>query len=228
VSDDFPAPERVTRWRDDEDYYQDSIPRRSGRGLVSRLLSGFALILMGGVLGFATFVLVGTDRMETWGLSRIAAEPVEPVTVPDDNAIGKQAQAWGVSQCLGGVVYLSSFLTNGMTANWLLTRGTEDAGDELFAATIVGEESATGLRGISNLYAAPVRGGGCNTAYETTLYIAAQCAQARDTIFPTFTTPIDLGSNMAQAFTTERGAGRLFLLPAGPAGCVAVKSEIFY
>jgi hypothetical protein len=230
VSDDFPAPERVTRWRDDEDYYPESrLRRRSAGSLVGRMLGGFALLLLGGALGFGAVFLVGPDRMGALGLaSTERMKPhVEPVTVPADNAIGQQAQAWGVSQCLGGVSYLSGFLTAGMSANWLLTRGSVNADEELFAATIVGQETSSGLRGISNLYAAPVWGGGCNTAYESTIYIEAPCPQARDTVFPTFTTPIDLGSTVVDAFTTERGTGRLFLMPAGP-GCVAVKSEIFY
>ena len=50
----------------------------------------------------------------------------------------------------------------------------------------------------------------------------------RETVFPSFSTPIELGSEFAQAFTTEAKTARLFLLPAGESGCVAVKSEIFY
>ncbi len=194
------------------------------------MLRGLALLLIGGALGFGAVFLVGPQQMATLGFAGSAERtkpPVDPVTVPADNAIGQQAQTWGVSQCLGGVSYLSGFLTAGMNANWLLTRGTGNADEELFAATIVGEETSSGLRGISNLYAAPVWGGGCDTAYESTIYIAAQCRQARDAVFPTFTTPLELGSTVVDAFTTESGTGRLFLMPAGP-GCVAVKSEIFY
>jgi hypothetical protein len=213
------------------DIYFEPESRRKGRpGRTGRFIRNLTLIVIGGACAAAAVLFISPEARRALGMNTPAGEAAqtEPVTVPDDNLIGKQAQEWGVARCLGRVVFLSQFLTQGTTANWLLTRGQNNPDAELFSATIIAHEQATGLRGISNFHVAPVANGGCNTAYESTLYYAGTCAQTHERIFPAFTQPVELGSEVAQAFTMSDGTGRLFLMPAGETGCVAVKSEIFY
>jgi hypothetical protein len=47
-------------------------------------------------------------------------------------------------------------------------------------------------------------------------------------VFPAFYQRIEFGSDFVEAYATADGSGRLFLFPAGDAGCVAVKTETFY
>jgi hypothetical protein len=206
----------------------DYWPTEERRGsVIGRLFRGLLLMLAGAACGAAAIIALYPETMSS--VRRHLMRPsaaTEPVAVPDGNLIGKQAQDWGVSACLPRIVTLSQFLTQGADTNWLLTRSSEDADGSLFAATIVAHEPASGLRGISSFYAAPV-GSGCNTAYESTIYLQRSCADARANVFPAFTARIDAGP-IAEAYATPDGSGRLFLLPAGESGCVAVKSEVTY
>ena len=125
--------------------------------------------------------------------------------------------------------YLSGFLTQGMAANWLLTRGTDNADEELFAATIVVEETSTGLRGVSSLYAAPVWRGGCNTAYEDDGRHRRRRARRRATRSsrPSPLPSISGARSRTPSRTRQERRASSFM-PAGSGACVAVKSEIFY
>ena len=95
-------------------------------------------------------------------------------------------------------------------------------------ASIAAQENTSGLVGISNVYAAPVRGAACNAAYQSTVFIPQPCQQAHQSVFGNFQTPINLGSTVVAAFANPSGSTRVFLLPAGSNGCVAVKTESFF
>lgn len=205
------------------DYWQEE--RRGS--LTGRLFRGFMLMLLGAVCAAAAIFALYPEAIASARLRLLGPSvAVEPIEVPEDNRIAKQAQDWGISTCLPRIATLSQFLTQGADTNWLLTRGSNDANRSLFTATIVAHEPASGLRGISSLYAAPVEGG-CNTAYESTIYIPQSCAEAHARLFPAFTTRIDVGE-IAEGYATADGSGRVFLLAANDGGCVAVKSEIGY
>ena len=221
VADETQEPRKSTSPRKEAaELYLEPEPRpwlRERR--IGGLARGLVLIFTGGALAVAAVLLLGPGWMPAFGLnvpgSSDGAEVVEPVTVPEDNRIALQAQEWGISNCLARTVFLSEFLTQGATSRWLLTRGTNDADRELFAATIVGEENASGLRGISNLYAAPVRQGGMQLPpIESTLFLAANCAEMRETVFPAFSTPIELGSEY-RAGLHHRSKNGAALLVAG-------------
>ncbi len=157
-----------------------------------------------------------------------AASGSKTVGVAVDNPIGQQAQQWGISACLGRIVTLSDSLTRDSDSRWLATRGRSDPNSELFAATIATKKEAAGLQEISNLHAAPVGNGHCNTAYSSTIYVAQPCQKTHAIVFPAYYQRIDFGSDFVEAYATADGSGRLFLFPAGDAGCVAVKTETFY
>jgi hypothetical protein len=48
------------------------------------------------------------------------------------------------------------------------------------------------------------------------------------TVFRAFYNRVNLGSDFVEAYANSDGSGRLFLFPAGEAGCVAVTTEAFY
>lgn len=215
-------------------------PRRIGRisaALALTALAAIAAIVVMSIFGLSPFpssppsaTPVANQTSGTPVANQASATPgsAAAVDVPADNHIATQAKDWGVSDCLGRVVTLSDFLTKGASARWLLTRGTNDANKEMFSATIAAKEVASGLAGISNLYASPAGDGRCDAAYQTTVYLPESCSDAHERVFPRFLTRIDLGSEVADAFATVDGSARLFLLPAGASGCVAVKTEILY
>jgi len=157
----------------------------------------------------------------------LAMAPHGAAAVPQDNPIGLRAKALGVDACLDRIVYLSRFLTQRTSSDWLLTHGPRDADRQLFSATIASQENATGLRGISNFYAAPV-GGGCDAAYQSTVYLPITCERAHESVFAAFVDRLDLGGDVAQAYAVRGGTARVYMLPAGENGCVAVKTEISY
>jgi hypothetical protein len=204
-------------------------PPPRGRWL-ARLVTAVALVVIGAATAAATFwYLEGRPRSQP-GLHQTASEraPVSaPVTVPASNQIARQAQQWGVADCLNSIARISEFLTTNMTYSWRAQRGTTDPNREIFGATIAAREQGSGLQGLSGLFAAPVGDGRCNAGYQTTVYVAETCARVRETVFPTFINPVEFG-DIAAAFTTADGTATLYLLPAGPSGCVAIKSELFY
>ena len=201
------------------------------RSWVASLIAALAFIVLGG--GLATGLLVYFDTLPLGSLGTRGAAPetsanaAGPPPIPDSNLVARQAQAWGVADCLGGITRLSEFLTANMDYTWLARRGEANANRELFSATIAAREQGSGIQGLSGLFAAPVGDGRCNAGYQTTMYFPEVCARVREVVFPTFSTRVEFGS-LAEAYATSDGGAMLYLLPAGPSGCVAVKSELFY
>lgn len=204
-------------------------PPLRGRWL-ARLVTAVALVVLGAATAAATFWYLEGRPGSLSGVRQTASEhaPVSaPVAVPAGNQIARQAQQWGVADCVNSIARISEFLTTNMTYSWRAQRGTTDPNRELFGATIAARAQGGGLQGLSGLFAAPVGDGRCNAGYQTTVYVADTCAGARETVFPTFINPVEFG-DIAAAFTTADETATLYLLPAGPSGCVAIKSELFY
>jgi hypothetical protein len=155
------------------------------------------------------------------------AAAVAPVAVPDGNLIGRQAKEWGVSDCLGPVVTVAEHLTRNTEYAFRLMAGQGNPDREMFSGTIAARAPSLGVSGLSSLYAAPIGGGRCNIAYQTTVYYNGPCVEAWEKNFSAFSEEVDIGK-AAAAFTTKQGNATLYLLPAGPAGCIAVKTESFY
>jgi hypothetical protein len=134
----------------------------------------------------------------------------------------------GVADCLPRIVALSDFLTRDADTQWLATGGPQDRNKELFVAAIATKQRDGGLKGISMLNAAPVGEGRCNTSYTSTTYFAQSCIVTHATAFRAFYNRINFGSDFVQAYANGDGSGRVFLIPAGEGGCVAVMTEAFY
>ncbi len=199
--------------------------RRSG--WIGRLAAGLALLLLGGIgaVGILLYLQRGPAAQEAG--PGAAAAPASPPAISATNLVARQAQQWGVSDCLAQTAALSDFLTRNMDYSWLARRGDGDANRELFSATIAGRQQGSGIQGISGLFAAPVGEGRCNAGYQTTMYFPDTCPRTREVVFPTFSSRIEFGT-VAEAYATADGRATLYLLPAGPGGCVAVKAELFY
>jgi hypothetical protein len=156
-----------------------------------------------------------------------SAAGTAPVAVPDGNLIGLQAKDWGVSDCLEPIVTVTEHLTRNTEHSFRLMAGQGSPNAEMFSGTIAARAPSLGVSGLSSLYAAPVSGGRCNIAYQTTVYYDGPCLEAWEKNFSAFSEEVDIGK-AAAAFTTKDGNATLYLLPAGPAGCIAVKTESFY
>jgi hypothetical protein len=203
-----------------------------GSNRARRLLAAAALVVLGAIMAAGAFIYIGGNSGLRFQLrSALATNGANPesaaVVVPKNNLVALQAQKWGVSQCLGGITQLSEFLTRNTDYTWLARRGDKDADSQMFSAIVAAREKTSGAQALSGLFATPARGGACNLAYQMTMFHPDTCARTRETVFPTFSTRIEFGA-VAEAYSTADGRATLYLLPAGPAGCVAIKSEVFY
>jgi len=189
---------------------------------------GAALILLGALL--AVGVLFGLTQLPGNRFNPLVlaeGTPPAPVAVPEENLIGKQAEAWGVANCLGGIATMADYLTRNTDYNFRLVRGESDANSQMVSGIVAIHERDLNLSGISGFHAAPIRGGGCNLAYQTTVYFGEPCAQAREKYYSAFSSQLDFGQ-VAAAFTTPESPVSLYMIPAGASGCVAVRTESIY
>jgi len=234
----YDEPVRGARGRrppEQEDYdfgYDRRPPPRRRRGVLGRILRGTALLVTGGALvSAAVFLLpnVSADRLRAlFATNNPAPAPaVAPVTVPDNNLIGKQAQAWGVQTCLAAIVSTADRLTRNTNYNYRLMRGQQDPDQEMLSGVVAAREPKTGISGISSFYAQPTVSGRCDIASQTTIYFDEPCAETRQNRFPSFTNQLDFGQ-IAAAFVTADGRQSLYLLPAGKSGCLAVSTGAAY
>jgi hypothetical protein len=218
----------------DPDYYDPPDYYRGRRERGGGILRGLGLVLLGGAAAAVSLFLMqgaALDSLLAYLPKREVATAASPAanapSVPDNNFIARQAQQWGIAQCLGGIIDTSGFLTRNTDAFWKLSRGPTNPDREMFTATMVTRDRGTGVGGISGMFAAPAGTGACNTAYLSTLYFPEPCARTRESSFAVFNQKLDLGP-IAEAFATADGRATLYLLPAGETGCVVVKSEAFY
>jgi hypothetical protein len=211
------------------------------RGSLGRVALAILFFLSGGVATWAALFFTGAAG-DRFGLlpaagtpdAVVASEPTAPAapaappfTVPADNPIGLQAQRWGVAACLPEIARLSDFLAANTEASWRLVRGTTDPDKEMFAGTIVARDKTTGLRGVSTLFATPATSGRCNSGYDLTIFFPESCEQARIRRQPGFDTRANLGP-VAEVFLNESGRGSVAYMPAGPDGCILVRTEVTY
>ena len=191
-------------------------------------MRGAALILLGALL--AVGVLFGLTQLPGNRFNPLALTedtPPAPVTVPEENLIGKQAEAWGIANCLGGIATLADYLTQNTDYNFRLVRGEDDANSQMVSGVVAVHERELNLAGISGFHAAPIRGGRCNLAYQTTVYFEEPCAAVREKYYAGFSQQIDFGQ-VAAVFTAPETLASIYMMPAGAAGCVAVRAETIY
>jgi hypothetical protein len=196
-----------------------------GRG--GRLVAAAALVAIGALSATGVLLYMGEIPAGPFASDQPGGEAGAPAVIPEGNLVARQAQQWGVADCLAQTAAVLDFLTRNMEYSWLARRGETDANRALFSATIAGREQGSGIQGLSGFFAAPVGNGRCNAGYQTTMYFADTCVRTREIVFPTFSSRIEFG-NIAEAYATPGGQATVYLLPAGAAGCVAVKSELFY
>lgn len=236
----------------DFDYIPERRPRpRRRASWPSRILAALSFILIGAAVAAASILLAGERGLLPFA-QQVAQAPAPaspdpsqpdagppdatppettpqtpPIDIPESNLVARQAQQWGVGTCLSSIAGLSDYLTRDMSYTWRAQRGNRDANGEMFIAALAEQETATGTKGMSVLFAAPVAAGGCNAAYQTTVYYPAACPQVQEAVFATFSTKVEFG-DIALSFSTPEGGAVIYMLPAGEAGCVVVKTEQFY
>lgn len=223
---------------DDHDYedHMELRPRRRRRrrrdGAFGRAVRGTALIAIGGVIAtVAIFVVAGIpgNPLSPVIAANTALEPPpEPVDVPDSSLIGKQAEAWGIRQCLAEIVALSDALTRDADYSYRLVRGETEPDKEILTGTVAAGIAAEGTSGLARFHVAPIAAGGCNSAYQTVVYHAEPCSETWTDRYQAYSQRLDFGGTIAAAFATPEGNAGLYLLPAGESGCVAVRTESLY
>ena len=207
-------------------------------------MRGTALIALGGVIAAAAIFFVARIPGNPLGpviATNTAPEPPPapeappapetppaPVDIPASSLIGKQAEAWGIRQCLAEIVAISDSLTRDAEYSYRLVRGETDPDQEMFSSTVAANVAAQGISGLAGFHVAPMANGRCNSAYQTVVYYAEPCDEAWTNRFQAFSQRLEFGGDVAAAFTTTQGNAGLYLLPAGESGCVAVRTESLY
>ncbi len=139
------------------------------------------------------------------------------------NLITQAAVAAGVLACAPRVDQVARFLTTGLVGSfWMFLPAT--ARDQHIVSTSIEIDSKGGPLAYASADFAPAMVDGCGAIYETVVYWPAKCAEVAAKQFTTLPKARNLGT---QVTSLDAGNGaRVFLMPAGVAGCVSIKKEL--
>lgn len=133
------------------------------------------------------------------------------------------AVAAGVLACAPRVEQVAKFLTNGVAGSfWLFLPAI--ARDRHIVSTSMEIETKDAPLAYASADFAPAMQDGCGAIYETVVYWPGKCAEIAARQFP----GLPKGRNLGKAvLSLDAGNGaRIFLMPAGPSGCVSIKKEL--
>jgi len=139
------------------------------------------------------------------------------------NPITQAAVASGVLSCAARVDEVAKFLTGGVPQSfWLFLPAV--ARDQHVVSTSI----EVGSKDVPTVYAsadfAPGMANGCGSIYETVVYWPEKCPDVAAKQFAGLRKGPNLGKFI---LSLDAGGGaRVFLMPAGNAGCVSIKKEL--
>jgi hypothetical protein len=136
-------------------------------------------------------------------------------------AIG--ARRNGVSRCIPRINQVTEFLVGSFNhSGQVINDVTGDVNQRLVSA-VIEIASPDSLAFASATFAPAANSGLCSATYDLVTYWPLECSKVAETSFKTFKPSRLLYRNIQ---TMESGAyGRVFLMPAGPKGCVSIKKE---
>ena len=197
------------------------IPSRRRRSRSFRWRAGFAGLLSAGLL---VSPVGAADDQEGLPNASVTDTALPPPATSGANPITQAAVASGVLACAARVDQVAKFLTAGGTADnfWLFLPSV--ARDQHLVSTSV----EVGNKEVPVAYAsadfAPGMANGCGAIYESVVYWPGKCTEVAAKQFGNLRKGPNLGKFI---ISLDAGGGaRVFLMPAGNAGCVAIKKEL--
>jgi len=151
------------------------------------------------------------------------APSAETANVPNSATAMTQAAAQaGVLTCAGRIEQIAQFLGAGNQVNFLFLLPAAPRDQRLVAAAMEIGNKAVPSAYASAEFAASTQG--CGASYETVTYWPAPCEEVVAKDFPGVRKAPDLGKSIA---ALDAGSNaRIFLMPAGAAGCITIKKEL--
>ena len=127
----------------------------------------------------------------------------------------------GMTRCTTRAVQVGRFLIEGSDANFIVQPLGPNGDMWPTVITMESSHPSNGTTRLSMISISP----NCAGFYQQTIYWNQPCAVLRSGTFAAFTGTRRLLANVT--FGELDAATQLYLLPAGPQGCVSVKKELF-
>jgi hypothetical protein len=157
------------------------------------------------------------------GDQQSGAPPAEAAEVPNSATAMTQAAAQaGILSCAARIEQVARFLGAGNQVSFLFLLPPPPRDQRLVA-----EAMEIDNKDLPSAYASAEFAGstqGCGASYETVTYWPAPCEEVVAKDFPGVRKAPDLGKSIAAL--DAGGNARIFLMPAGAAGCVTIKKEL--
>jgi len=195
-----------------------SSPRRRSRP--SRWKAGLV-----GLLSVGLFVspVGATDEKEALPNASVVQTAMPPPANGAVNLITQAAVASGVLACAARVDQVAKFLTGGVPGNFWLFLPAAARDQHIVSASI-----EVGNKEVPVAYAsadfAPGMANGCGAIYESVVYWPDKCPAVAAKQFGS----LQKGPNLGKLILSldAGGGARVFLMPAGTTGCIAIKKEL--
>jgi hypothetical protein len=141
------------------------------------------------------------------------------------NPVAQAAQKAGVVNCLTRMNQVVNFLTTGSQQSGAkLSIAPKQPNEQIASSTL--EIQTPNVLSYASADFAPTSEGGCSGTYEAVVYWPSNC----EAVARTFSGFKPTGAIKSNIFTLQGSSAqlRVFLIPAGTAGCVSIKKEIIY
>jgi hypothetical protein len=151
-----------------------------------------------------------------------AAAPAAPAMPAAPTAMTQAAGQAGVLTCAARIDQISKFLSTGSAASFLFLLPPAPRDQRLVAAAMEIDSPDVQAAYASAEFAGSQQG--CGASYETVTYWPLKCDEVFAKNFSKIRIAPPLGKSIAALDTG--GNSRIFLMPAGPSGCVTIKKEL--
>ncbi len=153
--------------------------------------------------------------------------PSAPLPDASMNGITRAAASAGVRTCLERIDQVSKFITAKTQSKFVMSLPPADVNvDRHITSASFEVKLPSKVVAYASMTAAPTTDGGCDALYETVVYWTNSCTDVAQKGFPN----AKKVGVIQQHITVLQGNTnfRVFLMPAGPQGCVAIKKEVLY
>lgn len=159
--------------------------------------------------------------------SQSSPKPATPQRPPQPplNEIAKTAAKFGVKECLGRISQVTSFLV-GPAQNGAVMFLDPDQADKHLQGLSMEIASDNAVSYVTTSFANGTKPGECSATYDSVSFWSNSCTELASKVFTAFKPTQSLHR---QIIALEDGPlVRVFLMPAGLAGCIAIKKETIY
>ena len=164
-----------------------------------------------------------TDEQDDVPHATVAPTSAPPPATSAISPITQAVVASGVLACAGRVDQVAKFLTSGAQGNfWLFLPST--ARDQHIVSASIEVNTKEVPAAYASADFAPGMANGCGAIYESVAYWPEKCTDVAAKHFAVLPKGKNLGKQILSL--DPGGSARIFLMPAGAAGCISIKKEL--